>query len=182
MLAACGTGGHGIEPQTSTNTCGHIYRYMDKKGLAVMLTSIQSAGIAPEMNLRISVQTRNHASKKIHTGFETQDWHHQKSKTGISVTLLKGLMSSKNFFKKTFDPNTDLQQLLTPTWTCNLISFISVKSIWMIPFASQGALSWDQTPRVVSLNAWQPARTFQMLERSRCEFCNWFGTYHYWYL
>ena len=46
-----------------------------------MLTSIQSAGLALEMNLRIT-QARKHA---IHPGFETQGRRHQKSKNrGIS--------------------------------------------------------------------------------------------------
>ena len=36
----------------------------------------------------------------IYPGFETQGRHHQKSKTGVSVAPWKGLMSSKNFFKK----------------------------------------------------------------------------------
>ena len=42
----------GSSPQTSTNACRHVCRYMDQKGLAVMLTSIQSAGVTPEVNLR----------------------------------------------------------------------------------------------------------------------------------
>ena len=36
----------------------------------------------------------------IHPGFETQGRRHQKSKTGVSVAPRKGLMSSKNLFKK----------------------------------------------------------------------------------
>ena len=40
-----------------------------------------------------------HASKGIHPGFETQGRHHQKYKTGVSVALQKGEMSSKIFLK-----------------------------------------------------------------------------------
>ena len=36
----------------------------------------------------------------IYPGFETQCRHHQKSKTGVSLAPQKGLVSSKNFFKK----------------------------------------------------------------------------------
>ena len=46
------------------------------------------------------MQATKHASKGIHSGFETQGRHHQKSKTGVSVVPEKGLMSSKYFFKK----------------------------------------------------------------------------------
>ena len=97
---ACGTDGHGFEPQTSTNACGHVCRYMDRKGSAAMLTSIQSVGVAPEVNLRNSLHAGDKAHKQgIHPGFETQGRRHQKSKTGVSVASRKGQMSSKNFLK-----------------------------------------------------------------------------------
>ena len=86
VLAAWGTDGRGFKPQTSTNACGHVCRYVDQKGLAVMLTSKQSAGVAPE---------------GIHPTFETQGRRHQKSKTGVSVAPQKGLVSYKKFLKKT---------------------------------------------------------------------------------
>ena len=57
--AACGTDGHGFEPRTSTNACGHVCKYVDRKGLAVMLTPIQLTGVTPEVNLRI-MQVRKH--------------------------------------------------------------------------------------------------------------------------
>ena len=60
MLAACGTDGQGFKPQNSTNTCEHVCRYMDQKGLAAMLAPIQSAAVTPEVNLRIT-QARKHA-------------------------------------------------------------------------------------------------------------------------
>ena len=43
----------GLNP-TSTNTCGHIYKYVDRKGSAAMLTSFRSANVTPEVNLRIT--------------------------------------------------------------------------------------------------------------------------------
>ena len=80
--------------RNSTNACGHICKYVDQKGLAAMLTSIQSAGVTPEGNLSIT-QVRKHV-KGIHPGFETQGRHHQKSKTGVSVVPRKILKSFQN--------------------------------------------------------------------------------------
>ena len=40
--------------------------------------------------------------KGIHPDFETHNRHHQKSKTRVSVAPWKGLMSSKNFKKRSF--------------------------------------------------------------------------------
>ena len=51
---ACGKDGRGFKLRISTNASGHIYKYVDQKGLAAMLTSIQSAGATPEVNLRIT--------------------------------------------------------------------------------------------------------------------------------
>ena len=61
VLAACGMDGHVFEPQTSTYACEHIYKYVDQKGLGLtaILTAIQSAGVTPEVNLRIT-QARKH--------------------------------------------------------------------------------------------------------------------------
>ena len=59
---ACSTDGHGFKPQTSTYACRHVCKYMDRKGLAATLTFIQSAGVAPEMNMRIT-QVRKHAKR-----------------------------------------------------------------------------------------------------------------------
>ena len=58
-----------------------------KKGLAAMLDIMGSASVTLEVNLR----------NPLHIGLETQGRAHRKSKTGISVTLQKGLMSSKSF-------------------------------------------------------------------------------------
>ena len=64
VLAACSTDSHGFKPQTSTNACRHVYKYEDQKDLAAILSSIQSAGVTPEVNLRNSVQARMCASEK----------------------------------------------------------------------------------------------------------------------
>ena len=50
---------------------------------AGMWTSIQSAGVTPEVNLRIT-QVRKH-TKGINPGLESQGRCHPKSKTGVSV-------------------------------------------------------------------------------------------------
>ena len=46
---ACGMDGHGFMPPTSTNACGHICKYVDRKSLAAILTPIQSTGVTPEV-------------------------------------------------------------------------------------------------------------------------------------
>ena len=43
-----------LASSSSTNACGHVCKYVDQKGSAAMLTSIKSAGVAPEVNLRIT--------------------------------------------------------------------------------------------------------------------------------
>ena len=78
--------------------------------LATMLTSIQSAGVAPEVNLRNSWHADDEACKRgIHPGFETQGRRHQKG--SVSVAPQKGLMSSKNFLK-----NVDLKSTTCTVW------------------------------------------------------------------
>ena len=67
--------GRVFEPQTSSNACGHVYKYLDQKGSVTILACIQSAGVAPELNLTIT-QGRKHA-KRVYHGFETQGRHHQ---------------------------------------------------------------------------------------------------------
>ena len=63
----------------------------------LQVCQIQSAGVAPERNLRNSWHAGDKARKRgIHPGFETQGRRHQKSKTGVSVAPGKGLMFSKN--------------------------------------------------------------------------------------
>ena len=67
-------------------------------GLAAILVSKKSAGVAPEGNLRICcVQVTKYTSEWIHLGFETQGRRHQKSKNRSINGPTKGLMSFKNF-------------------------------------------------------------------------------------
>ena len=87
-----------FEPRTSTNACGHICKYVDRKSLAAMLTCIQLVGVAPEVNLRI-IQVRTHA-KRDPSWLWNPGRHHLKSKKGVLVSPRKGLVSSKFFFKK----------------------------------------------------------------------------------
>ena len=74
----------------------HIYKDVDWKGSAAMLTSVQSAGVTAEVNLKIT-QARKDA-KGIHPGFKTKGRHHPKSKTRVLVAPRKGPMSAKFFF------------------------------------------------------------------------------------
>ena len=91
----------GLSPEPPPMLADTSAGMWDQKGLAAMLTSIQSAGVAPEVNLRNSLHTGDKACKSgIHSGFKTQGRHHQNSKTGVSVATQKGLMSSKKFLKK----------------------------------------------------------------------------------
>ena len=77
------------------------HRYMEENGLAAMLATKRSEGVAPEVKLRECVTHVPPSSmiKAVHSGFETQRRHHQKAKTGVLVAPLKGLMSSKFFLK-----------------------------------------------------------------------------------
>ena len=91
----------GLSPQTSTNARRHVCRYVDQKGLAAMLTSIQSASVAPEVNLRNPLCAGQEARK---WGNPPWLWNPgqtspQVQNRGISGPR-KGLMSSKNFKKK----------------------------------------------------------------------------------
>ena len=71
------------------------------KPLAIMLAIDTGKGVALEGNLGecISHTPLPSANKATHSGFETQRRRHQKSKTGVSMTPQKGLMSSKNLKK-----------------------------------------------------------------------------------
>ena len=74
----------------SRNHFENVSKYVDEKGSAAMMASKRSAGVSPEENLRILLYEGNEASKQeIHPGFETQDRHYQKSKTGVSVAPQK---------------------------------------------------------------------------------------------
>ena len=67
----------------------------------VSVTREGTAGSPIASNGSDKIITGDKARKRgIHPGFETQGRRHKKSKTGVSVAPQKGLMSSKNFFKK----------------------------------------------------------------------------------
>ena len=56
-----------------------------------MLAAKRSSGVTPEMNLRNPFYEGEKSDKPgIHPGFETQDRHHQTSKTEISVVQQNG--------------------------------------------------------------------------------------------
>ena len=78
-----------------------IYKYIDQKGLAAMVTIKRLAGVAPKVNRRNPLQAGKAAHKQgMQPALETHARYHHKSKTGVSVALQKGLMSSKNSFKR----------------------------------------------------------------------------------
>ena len=117
LVAQTVVGSRPSSTQISTNAYRHVCKYVDQKGSTAMLTSIQSAGVAPEVNLRNSLYAGEEACKRgIHPGFETQGRRHQKSKTGVSVAPPKGYMSSKNFKKSILKLMPFLTHSLTPWW------------------------------------------------------------------
>ena len=77
---------------TTTNACRYVFKHM---------TTVQLAGVAPEVNLRNPLGAGKKLRKQgIHPGFEIQGRHHQKSKTRVLVEHQKGLVSSKNLKSK----------------------------------------------------------------------------------
>ena len=84
-----------LSPTNISQVCG-------RDGLAAMLAAKRLAGVAPDVNLREGVTHMPPPSvnKVARSGFETQRRRHQKSKTGLSVAPLKGLVSSQFFLKK----------------------------------------------------------------------------------
>ena len=65
-----------------------------------MLVVKSSAGVTSEENPKNSVHTGDEVCKQgIHSGFETQDRYHQKSKTGVAVALQKDLCQPIFFLK-----------------------------------------------------------------------------------
>ena len=79
--------------------------YVDEIGSAAILATKRSAGVTPEVNLRehVTCMPLPSKDKAANSGFETQRKCHQKSKTRVSVAPQKGLMSSKNCYKKYFE-------------------------------------------------------------------------------
>ena len=87
--------------QTSTNACGHVCMWI-KKGSAAMLTSIQLAGVAPEVNLRIT-QVRKHTQKKGFTqALKPRADVTRSLKQGYQWLHKKGLCHPKIMKKNTF--------------------------------------------------------------------------------
>ena len=85
---------------------GHVCKYMDWKGLAAMLTSIQSAGVAPEVNLRIP-QARKYVKGSI-LALKSRAAVTKSPKQGYqSVAPRKWLLSSKNVFATSSSCNHD---------------------------------------------------------------------------
>ena len=54
----------GLSPRTFINAHRHVCSYVDQKGSAAMMTSIQSEGVAPEVNLRNPLCTGEEARKQ----------------------------------------------------------------------------------------------------------------------
>ena len=68
----------------------HIYKYVNQKSSAAMLVIKRSVGVTPGVNLRNPLHGGQNTCKQgIHPGFENNNKHHQKSKTGVSVTPQK---------------------------------------------------------------------------------------------
>ena len=60
------------------------HRYVKENGLAAILATKMSAGVAPELNLMecVTCMSPPSANKAVHNGFETQRMCHQKFKKG----------------------------------------------------------------------------------------------------
>ena len=65
------------------------HRYVEENGLAAMLTTKMSAGVAPEVNLKkcVAWMPLPRVNKPAHSGFETQRRHHQKSKCVNTLSI-----------------------------------------------------------------------------------------------
>ena len=64
-----------------------VHKYVDENGLAALLAAKRSASVTPEMSHRecTSCMPPPSANQAVHSGFESQRRHCQKSKTGVSV-------------------------------------------------------------------------------------------------
>ena len=64
---------------------------------APMLAAKRSAGVTPEVNLGepVTYTPLSSVNKAAHSGFETQRRHHQKYKTGVSVSLKRSYVLHK---------------------------------------------------------------------------------------
>ena len=114
MFAACGMDDCGFESRTSINACGHICKYVDQKGLPAMLTSIMSAGVAPEVNLRNSIQASKHASEKSTLGLKPRADVTKNPKQGYQWPYEKDLCPPKFFSKSATLPQNGTSATLPP--------------------------------------------------------------------
>ena len=113
---------------TNESWVNFLCKYLDRKGWSTMLTSVQSAGVTPEVNLRIT-QARKHTSEGSTLALKPRA---DVTQTGISVAPRKGLMSSIHFFKKLPTINLILGSLL-PLIQESCLNFIHfVVDIWNI--------------------------------------------------
>ena len=87
--------------QTSTNACSHICNYIDRKGSAAILTSIQSVGVTPEVTLRIT-QARKHTKRDPPWLWNPGQMSPEIQNRGISGPTKRTYVLKKNsfFFKK----------------------------------------------------------------------------------
>ena len=70
------------------------HRYVKENGSAAMLATKRLAGITPEVNPRehVTHMPLLSVNNTAHSGFKIQRRHHQKFKTGVSVTPQKDLL------------------------------------------------------------------------------------------
>ena len=151
-----------FKPQTSTNACGHICRHVDPKGLAVMLTSVWSAGVAPEVNLRIT-QVRKHA-KRIYPSFKIQGRQQEKDLCPPKI-------------KKKVCVSSPSHQRSQKTW-CEI--YLTRHSINISP-VRRGVLHPTLTERV-GLTSWAVSSCFFLSDPSTQKGCVYFLSFlvHHW--
>ena len=94
-----------------------IYKYVDRKGSAALLTSIDSAGVAPEMNLRITqarkltskgstlaLKPRADVTRSLKQGYQ---WPHEKDLCPPKLKKKIHLCPPKFFLKNLSGSSTD---------------------------------------------------------------------------
>ena len=71
----------------------HIRDAVCKYSLVTMLAAKRSAGVPLELNLReyVTYTPQPSVKKAALSGFETQRWHHQSFKTGVTVAPRKDM-------------------------------------------------------------------------------------------
>ena len=91
---------------------GKHFSEMDRKGSVAMLTSIQSAGVTPEVTLRIT-QVRKHArdppwfwdpgqtSPEVQTGISVAPWKGHVSEKFSKKNIRKKILRKRNFRQNT---------------------------------------------------------------------------------